>query len=368
MCGAGTLINIHLITDFISKLQSGQGWIPYATALGGWFFLSLGVFAFSRWGIPRIKKWAENSKTNVDDLLVEGIGNHLPAFLFLGAFVVSFSPLTLAPTLSLAFRYITAFWFLWAAVRLVNGVLRFFIFKLWLPRHGDPDLARRAQSLTPFLSVAIWVAGALLLLDNLGFKISAIITGLGIGGVAIALAAQAILGDLLSYVSILFDKPFEVGDFIVVGEARGTVEVIGIKTTRLRSWGGEQLVFSNTDLTGSRVQNFKRMQERRVMFRLGVTYNTRTDVLKKIPAQIKTIVEAVPHTRFDRAHFVGFGPSSLDFEIVYFVLSPDLNVSLDIQQTINLAIKNQFDSLGIEFAFPTQTVHQVVVVKEPKTN
>ena len=331
--------------------------MPYATALGVWAFLSLGVFAFSRWGIPRFKKWAENSRTTFDDLLVEGIGNHLPAFLYLGVFVISFSPLTLTPTLNNLFRYLTAFWFLWAGVRLANGLLRFLIFNLWLPRRGDPELVRRAHAVTPFLTVALWGAGSLLLLDNFGFKISAIVTGLGIGGVAVALAAQAILGDLLSYVSILFDKPFEVGDFIVVGEARGTVEVIGIKTTRLRSLGGEQLVFSNTDLTGSRVQNFKRMQERRVMFRFGVTYNTRTDVLKKIPAQIKTIVEAVPHTRFDRAHFVAFGPSSLDFEIVFYVLSPDYNVCMNVQETINLAIKELFDGAGIEFAFPTQTVY-----------
>ncbi len=348
---------MNSFTDFFSKLESGPGGVAYAAAFGVWVFLSLGVFAFSRWGMPLFKKWAKNSSTKFDDLLVDGIGNHLPAFLYLGVFVVSFSPLTLPPTLAHLYRYLTALWFLWAGVRLINGLLRFLIFNLWLPRHGDPELIRRAHAVTPFLTVALWVAGSLLLLDNFGFKISAIVTELGIGGVAVALAAQAILGDLLSYVSILFDKPFEVGDFIVVGEARGTVEVIGIKTTRLRSLGGEQLVFSNTDLTGSRVQNFKRMQERRVLFRVGVTYNTPTEVLKKLPAQMKAIVQSVPQTRFDRAHFVAFGPSSLDFEIVFFVLSPDYNVCMDVQQTINLALKAQFDGAGIEFAFPTQTIH-----------
>lgn len=338
-------------------MQLGHRWAAYLAAFGAWVFLSLGVFAFSRWGIPRFKKWAENSKTDFDDLLVEGIGNHLPAFLYLGVFVISFSPLTFSPALAHLLRYLTAFWFLWAGVRLVNGLSRFLIFNLWLPRHGDPELIRRAHALTPFLTVGLWLGGTLLLLDNFGFKISAIVTGLGIGGVAVALAAQAILGDLLSYVSILFDKPFEVGDFIVVGDARGTVEVIGIKTTRLRSLGGEQLVFSNTDLTGSRVQNFKRMQERRVSFRVGVTYDTPTEVLKKLPAQMKSIVQSVPCTRFDRAHFVAFGPSSLDFEIVFYVLSPDFNVCMDVQETINLALKAQFDGDGIQFAFPTQTIY-----------
>lgn len=343
--------------EFISKLESGHGWIPYATAGSVWLFLTLVVVGFNRWGIPRLKKWAENSHTKMDDLLVEGIGTHLPVFLYWGAFVVSFAPLTLPSPLAQVFRYVSAFWFLWASVRLANGLLRFLIFKAWLPRHGDPDLSRRVDSLTPFLTVVIWAAGVILLLDNLGFKLSAIIAGLGIGGVAVALASQAILGDLLSYFSILFDKPFEVGDFIVVGQARGTVENIGIKTTRLRSLDGEQLVFSNTDLTGSRVQNFKRMQERRVLFRLAVTYTTSSDVLKKIPSLLRTIVESVPRTRFDRAHFLGFGASSLDFEIVFIVLSSDYNVYMDIQQDINVAIKSQFDSLGIEFAFPTQTLY-----------
>ncbi len=350
-------MTIHSIPSLLNHLESGPAWVAFTVAFGVWVFLSVGVFAFSRWGMPLFKKWAAKSHTRFDDLLIEGIGNHLPAFLYLGAFVLSFSPLSLPSTLTQLFRYLTAFWFLWAGVRLANGLLRFLIFNLWLPRHGDAELSRRAHSLTPFLTVALWLAGALLLLDNFGFKISAIVTGLGIGGVAVALAAQAILGDLLSYVSILFDKPFEVGDFIVVGDARGTVEVIGIKTTRLRSLGGEQLIFSNTDLTGSRVQNFKRMQERRVLFRVGVTYNTSTDVLKKLPAVMKSIVEAAPQTRFDRAHFMSFGPSSLDFEIVFFVLSPDYNVFMDVQQGINLALKSHFDGAGIEFAFPTQTIY-----------
>ncbi|MBK8575396.1 MAG: mechanosensitive ion channel family protein [Elusimicrobia bacterium] len=350
-------MNIHAFPEFIAKLESGRGAVPYATALAVWIFLSLTVWAFNRWGMSRFKKWAENSKTKFDDLLLEGLGNHLPAFLYLGAFIVSFSALSLSPTLTHLFRYVTAFWFLWAGVRLANGMLKFLIFNVWLPRHGDADLARRAHSLTPFLTVLLWGAGTIILLDNFGFKLSAIITGLGIGGVAVALASQAILGDLLSYVSILFDKPFEVGDFIVVGEARGTVEVIGIKTTRLRSLGGEQLVFSNTDLTGSRVQNFKRMQERRVLFRVGVTYDTPVNVVQQIPGLLRTIVETVPQTRFDRAHFVAFGPSSLDFEIVFYVLSPDYNVSMDVQQAINLAIKMEFDSRNVSFAFPTQTIH-----------
>lgn len=350
-------MNSHTLSDFIAQLESGNGWLPFAMAGLVWTILSLLAMAVNRWGLPRLKLLTKLSKTNIDDLLVEGIASHLPAFLYLGAFVLAFGPLHLSPGVGKAFRFVIAFWFLMATVQLAHGVLRFFIFRIWLPRYGDEELNRKVHSLSPFISVALWLGGALLLLDNFGFKISAIVTGLGIGGVAVALASQAVLGDLFSYISILFDKPFEKGDTITVGDLTGTVEEIGIKTTRLRSVTGEQLIFSNTDLTGSRVRNFKRMQERRVLFRVGVTYDTPTAVLQQLPGQLRALVESVPQTRFDRAHFVAFGPSSLDFEIVFFVLSANYNVCMDVQQAIHLAIKTQFDSLGIAFAFPTQTVY-----------
>lgn len=350
-------MNVHEIVEFIGKLEAGHGWVAYAKAGTLWAFLTLLAWGVKRFILPHLKWLARFSKTNLDDLFVNGIANHLPPFLYFGAFALAVGPLALPPGAARVFRFVSAFWLVWAAVRLADGVLRFIIFRLWLPVQGDDDLKRKLHSLTPFLNVVLWAVGILVLLDNLGFKLSAVLAGLGIGGVAVALASQAVLGDLFSYFAILFDKPFEHGDMIIVGDMAGTVEAIGIKTTRLRSLGGEQLVFSNTDLTGSRVRNLKRMQERRVLCRVGVTYNTSSALLEELPGRIKAIVASVPQARFDRAHFAAFGPSSLDFEIVFFVLSPDYNDFMNVQQTINLAIKSDFEARGIEFAFPTQTVY-----------
>jgi len=200
------------------------------------------------------------------------------------------------------------------------------------------------------------VIGIVFLMDNLGFNISAVVAGLGIGGIAIALAAQAILGDLFSYFVIFFDRPFEVGDFINVGDKVGTVEYTGIKTTRVRALSGEQLVFANTDLTNSRIHNFKKMEKRRVVFKLGVVYQTLADTLAEIPNLVKEIIEKQPDTTFDRGHFATYGDFSLNFEFVYFVLSSDYVKFMDTQQRINLEIYKEFENRGIEFAYPTQTL------------
>jgi small-conductance mechanosensitive channel len=204
--------------------------------------------------------------------------------------------------------------------------------------------------------VAVWSIVVLLVLDNLGVDITALVAGLGIGGVAVALALQNILGDLFASLSIVLDKPFVVGDFLMVDDFLGSVEKIGLKTSRLRSLSGEQLVFSNTDLLNSRIRNFGRMFERRVVFSLGVTYQTPRDKLKIIPGIVREAIEAEEDTRFDRSHFSKYGDFSLNFESVYYVLSPDYNRYMDIQQSIYLAIHERFEAEGIEFAYPTQTV------------
>ncbi|MCD6311734.1 MAG: mechanosensitive ion channel family protein, partial [Elusimicrobia bacterium] len=205
--------------------------------------------------------------------------------------------------------------------------------------------------------VIVWSAALLFFLDNIGIEITSVLAGLGIGGVAIALAAQAVLGDLFSYFSIFFDRPFEVGDFVIVGEYMGTVEYIGMKTTRIRSLGGEQVIFSNSDLTNSRLKNYKRMLQRRVVFKVGVTYETPTEKLKAIPGVIKKAVEDAGNTVFDRSHFSSFGDFSLDFETVYYVKSGDYNKYMDAQQEINLTLKKEFEERMIDFAYPTQLVY-----------
>jgi small-conductance mechanosensitive channel len=199
----------------------------------------------------------------------------------------------------------------------------------------------------------VWVLVALLTLDNLGVDITTLVAGLGIGGIAVALALQRVLGDLLASLSITLDRPFVVGDFVIVGEFMGTVEHIGIKSCRLRSLSGEQITISNTDLLGSRLRNYGRMLERRVLFTLGIMYETPRDKLTRIPELIADIVRDQAQTRFERAHFAKYSAFSLDFETVYHVLSPDYTKYMDIQQAVLFAIHEAFEREGIKFAYPT---------------
>lgn len=226
-------------------------------------------------------------------------------------------------------------------------------------RGRDPAKITTIGALGLLAKTALWIFVALLLLANAGVEITPLIAGLGVGGLAIALAVQTILSDLLASLSIIFDKPFVIGDFLIVGEHMGVVEHIGLKTTRIRSLSGEQLVFSNNDLLGSRIRNFGRMRERRTSFEVGVTYETPREKLERIPEILRAAVEAQPKTRFDRSHFTKFGPYSLDFETVYFVKVPDMTEYLTIQQAINLQVFSEFAKEGIEFAYPTQMIHGI---------
>lgn len=203
----------------------------------------------------------------------------------------------------------------------------------------------------------LWIFLFLIFLSNFGIDVSALLTGLGIGGIAIALAVQAVLSDLLASLAIVLDKPFEVGDFIITGDILGSVEKIGLKTTRIRSLSGEQWVLPNSDLVGSRVRNFKRMDERRVVMKIGVTYQTPPAKVKLIPEIIKEIICAQSQVRFDRVHFSEYTPSSLEYEIVFYMLTPDYNTFMDVKQSINYTMLEKFKAEGVEFAYPTQTLH-----------
>ncbi|MFW2405615.1 MAG: mechanosensitive ion channel family protein [Gammaproteobacteria bacterium] len=220
----------------------------------------------------------------------------------------------------------------------------------------DPGAVAAVDMLGFMGRIAIWSLVLLLALDNLGVNITALVAGLGVGGIAVALAAQNILGDLFASLSIVLDKPFVVGDFIIIDDYLGSVERVGIKTTRVRSLSGEQLIFSNNDLLSGRIRNYGRMFERRVVFSIGVTYQTPVEHLRRIPEIIREAIESQDRTRFDRAHFQKHGDFALIFEAVYYVLSPEYNLYMDTQQAINLFIHEQFAREGIEFAYPTQTV------------
>ena len=203
-----------------------------------------------------------------------------------------------------------------------------------------------------FALAALWTSVAILVLSTVGIAVTPLLAGLGIGGIAVGFALQRILGDIFCSVAILLDRPFEVGDLIQAGEHMGTVERIGVKTTRVRSLGGEQIIFPNSDLIQSRVRNFQRMTERRVAFRFGVAYDTPADTVERIPVLVREIVEGLGTTRLDRAHFAAFGESALSFEVVYFVLDRDFNLAMNVQQQINLALLRAFEGLGVRFAPP----------------
>jgi small-conductance mechanosensitive channel len=308
--------------------------------------------------VRRLRRVVELTPGRFDDLIVGLLAKTRFAFTLVVSLYAGSLILELPALADRVLRIVFVVALLLQAGYWGDAIVTFWI-RRSVKRRLDSD-ASAATSLTAFgfiAKAAIWIVVVLVGLDNLGVNITGFVTGLGISGVAVALAVQSILKDLFASVSIIVDKPFVIGDFIIVGDQTGTVERIGLKTTRVRSLSGEQIVFSNSDLLDSRVRNYKRMLERRIVFSFGVVYQTTPDVLERIPGMVREIVEAQEDVRFDRCHFKSFGGSSLDFETVYYVLLSDYNVYMDRQQAINLAIARAFAARGIEFAYPTQTLY-----------
>ena len=306
----------------------------------------------------KVKAYLERKEFRLRGFTISVIENNVLILLRLASFYAAVYTLYLAPRIErlvdISALLIMSFFAARIAADLVEKLLTGYRPEA---AEGEPPPLVVPRGVVTLLKTAVWAAAAAFLLDNLGFNITTLLAGVGIGGVAVALASQAILGDLFSYFVILFDKPFQRGDFIIVGDKMGAVEYVGLKTTRLKSLGGEELVFSNTDLTNSRVHNYKKMDRRRVAFKIGVTYETPSEKLKRIPAIIKDIITNIEGATFDRSHFQGYGDFALVFETVYYVAGPDYNIYMDIQQQINFAIKDELEKLGVEFAYPTQTVY-----------
>jgi len=306
----------------------------------------------------RLAKLAANTVTRWDDYVVNMIsGTKFLFWLLFGIFVGS-QFLDVAPRVQTVVRggFVIALLVqggLWAGV-LVKGFLADYRQK---KLDENPAEVTTLGIISFTAQTILWSVVLLLVLDNLGIDVTALVAGLGIGGVAVALALQNILGDLFASLSIVLDKPFVVGDFLMIGDFLGSVERIGLKTTRLRSLSGEQLVFSNTDLLQSRIRNYGRMYERRVVFSLGVAYQTPRDKLQLIPQIIREAIEGEEGTRFDRSHFSKYADFSLNFETVFYVLDRDYTRYMDIQQSINFKIHEAFEKQGIEFAYPTQTLY-----------
>lgn len=324
-----------------------------AAVSGGVLLLVSLVVGFARRKLHR----AAETNGELDDFLLDVVRRTSIALLVVPALYAGSRALALPEATSSLLRTITRVSLIAQAALWSAAVVDFFLRRYHRRRvESDPAAITTIRAFRLAALSAVWCVAVLMALDNLGIDITALVTGLGIGGVAIALATQNILGDLFASLSIVLDKPFVVGDFIRSGEHMGVVEHIGLKTTRVRSLSGEQLVFSNNDLLQSRIRNYKRMDERRVQFSVGVTYQTSGALLARIPEMVREIIEAAGEVRMDRAHFASFGASSYDFEFVYYVLSSDYNVYMDVQQTINLGIVEAFERQGIEFAYPTRTL------------
>ncbi|AWH86554.1 mechanosensitive ion channel protein MscS [Flavobacterium album] len=306
--------------------------------------------------IRRIKKWASGTSTSWDDFIIKMIERNVLPILYVAAFYFPLMSLdfsaSAANILQVAFLIVLTFFIL----RTISATFKKFIFTFISREEDSETKEKQAAGLIVVANIIIWVLGIIFLIDNLGYNVTTLIAGLGVGGIAIALAAQAVLGDLFSYFVIFFDRPFEIGDFVTLDSEAGVIEYIGIKTTRIRTLSGEQLICSNTDLTNSRLHNYKRMEKRRVVFKLGVTYQTPQEQLRLIPEIVKSIIEATPEVQLDRGHFSAFNDSSLDFEFVYYVLSPDYTIYMDRQQKIYLDIVAKFEAEHIDFAYPTRTL------------
>ncbi len=353
------------MSAFMDKVVLGNSLAAYLLAIAILIGGILLTQIVRRVVMHQLRHWVTRSASDLDDRLLRIVEKPLVGVLYLGSFYVSIGNLTLHPILDDAITFICVIIATILGISLLGSLVEYGVRVYWVARKGDETLEKSLNAIIPAIKVVVWAIGAVFLLDNLGFDISAVIASLGIGGIAVAFAAQGILGDLFSYFSILFDRPFEIGDFLVVGDLVGTVEQVGIKTTRLRSISGEELVVSNTDLTGSRIQNFRRMQRRRIVFALGVTYETAQDKMEAIPGLIQSVIAPLENITFDRAHFSSFGDFSLNYEVVYYVETSDYAIYMDAQQKINLGIKAAFEAQAIEFAYPTQLLYLTNATGEP---
>lgn len=343
--------------SFLDKVILGNTVIKYFAAAGmftaGMFILWL----LNKYVVKRLEVMAAKTDTKLDDFVVTLVENIITPLLYVGTFFLALNTLKIDDTARFVINKIGIVILTYFAIQTAVSLINFIVNEILTKNDRDETRVKSVKGLMVLVKGLVWLVGIILLLDNMGYKVSTIVAGLGIGGIAVALAAQAVLGDLFSYISIVFDKPFQPGDFIVVDNHMGTVENIGIKTTRIRSVDGEEIIFSNSNLTNSRVKNYKRMISRRVVLTLGVTYDTPLEKLKKIPDIIKTIIASEKDVNFDRAHFNNFGGSSLDFEVVYIVDGNDYNRYMDIKQSINFKIAEEFQKLKVDFAFPTQTLY-----------
>jgi len=350
----------YLITS-LQSISIGQNTAyAYAVSLCVFVGLLIALKLFQVVLVGRLKRLAERSKTDFDDAIIGIFKNIKPPFYLMIALYVGLQFLALPEIAGRAayvfFVVAVTYEVIQAVEQLVGYGLHAYAVKNKEENENDEHATSMVRTMHIMVRAVVWVVGILLILSNLNVNVSSLVASLGIGGIAIALALQNVLSDVFSSFSIYVDKPFKVGDFIVVGADSGTVERIGLKTTRVRTLQGEELVISNKELTTARVQNFKRMERRRVLFTIGVVYGTASVALESIPVIVQEIVDSIDGLEFDRCHFATYGDFSLNFEIVFYVQSSNYVEYMDRREAVNLALYQRFEKEKIEFAYPTQTV------------
>jgi len=324
--------------------------VTFAAALAALYVLRHIIFA-------RLRAIASGTETDLDDLAMDLIQKIRPLEYNLLALYLAVRTLNHSPGFGRAANILLLIVFTYRAVTMVQHLLNYWTNRI-VSQRGLTEAAKTSvvHSAQVILRAILWVAAALFVLGNLGVNVSAVLTGLGIGGVAIALAAQAILGDLFNFFVILLDKPFNIGDFVVSDSVSGTIEHIGLKSTRIRSISGEMIVVSNSNLLSSRIRNYKDLNKRRVVFKTGVVYGTGAEKLRKVPALIKAVVLGQAGTEFERSNLYNTGDFSVDFETAYYITSGDYTLYMNTQERVLLGIIEGFAGEGIEFAYPTQTL------------
>ncbi len=302
------------------------------------------------------KRASKKTKFKIDDMIISffnGIG--WPFYAYLSLYIVSkFLEIPI-----LVNQILDTLFILFMGYYLGKGIAKLskYVIRKKVKKSEDPSGESMINVFSFLIQLVIWLIVLLMALANLGVEITPLIMSLGVGGIAIALALQSILGDLFAAFAMYFDKPFVEGDFIIVGKDMGVVKNIGIKTTRIQTLSGQELSISNSELTNARVNNYKRMKERRVVFKFGVIYSTKTEKLEKAKQIVAEVIKNVKGARLDRVHFLNFGDFSLNFEVVYYLNTNDYNKYMDAQEEINLGIKREFEKEKIEFAYPTQKVY-----------
>ncbi len=304
----------------------------------------------------RIASFAAKTRIRGDDLVAAIVRRTSWVFLLIVSFYPASHFVHISENVRAAHGQLLILALIFQAAMWANGIITFMVKVPEDATEKQQATARLLQSIGFLCRLGIWAVAGLFALANLGVEIGVLLAGGTVGGLAIAFAFQSILKDLFSSLSIILDKPFEVGDYLVVGDMSGTVERVGLQSTRMKSLTGEQLVFHNADLVSSRIRNYKHMKERRIAFTIGVTYGTPSEQLAAIPGMVEKIIDLEETARFDRCHFKTFAASSLDFDIVYYMKVTEFAAYLDVQQRINLGLVRKFEEEKIEFAYPTQTI------------